>query len=81
MIATSEENEFADLTWSPDSQWLAFVETLADRAQLAALALEMADSGRSTATLARDALAVQGHEDLRFEKVPAVAMPKLQHGR
>ncbi len=24
-----------------------------------------------------DALAVQGHDDLRFEKVPAVAMPKL----
>ncbi len=24
-----------------------------------------------------DALAVQGHEDLRFEKVPAVAMPKV----
>lgn len=24
-----------------------------------------------------DALAVQGHEDLRFEKVPAIAMPKL----
>jgi tricorn protease len=30
LIATSLEDEFADLTWSPDSQWLAYVETLAN---------------------------------------------------
>ncbi len=44
----------------------AFVETLADRAQLAGLALEMADRGRSTAGLARDADAQQVRDVLRW---------------
>ncbi len=43
-----------------------FVETLADRAQLAALALEMADRGRSTAGLARDADAQQVRDALHW---------------
>jgi len=43
-----------------------FVEILSDRAQLAALALEMADRGRSTAGLARDADAQQVRDALRW---------------
>lgn len=30
-IAQSMEDDFADLTWSPDSQWLAYVETAANQ--------------------------------------------------
>ncbi len=45
----------------------AFVETLADRAQLAALALEMADRGRSTAGLARDSDAQQVRDALHWD--------------
>jgi tricorn protease len=30
LIAQSLESDFADLTWSPDSQWLAYVETAAN---------------------------------------------------
>ncbi len=44
-----------------------FVETLADRGQLAALALEMADRGRSTAGLARNADAQQVRDALHWE--------------
>lgn len=44
----------------------AFVETLADRAQLAALAMEMADRGRSTAGLARDANEQQVRDALHW---------------
>ena len=44
----------------------AFVEILAERAQLAALALEMADRGRSTAGLARDADAQQVRDALHW---------------
>lgn len=46
----------------------AFVETLAERRQLAALALEMADRGRSTDTLASDASAQQVREALHWNE-------------
>ena len=46
----------------------AFVETLADRAQLAALALEMADRGRSTSGLARDANEKQVRDALHWSE-------------
>jgi uncharacterized iron-regulated protein len=45
----------------------AFVRTLAERGKLAALVLEMADRGRSTAALARDASAAQVQASLHWD--------------
>ncbi len=65
----------------------AFVEILAERAQLAALALEMADRGRSTAGLARDARAQQVRDVLHWndsgwpwERYAPVVMAAVGHG-
>lgn len=64
-----------------------FVETLADRAQLAALTLEMADRGRSTAGLARNADARQVRDALHWNdqgwpwaRYAPVVMAAVQRG-
>lgn len=65
----------------------AFVETLADQGRLAALVLEMADSGRSTTALGRDASAAQVRDALQWhqagwpwERYAPVIMAAVQRG-
>lgn len=66
---------------------LAFVDTLAQRGQLAALVLEMAERGTNTSELARDATAQQVQASLRWndagwpwERYAPMVMAAVAHG-